>query len=110
MKLKAVVTLIYSLLVIVGGLMGYVKANSLPSLIMGSVFGLLLLLCAIAIFRESVLGHFSAIGISIILLSFFTYRFFQTYSLMPAGLMIMVSVMLLIVLFLKTGSTASMEE
>lgn len=110
MKLKATATLIYSLFVITGGLMGYIKANSLPSLVMGSIFGLLLLFCAIAIFRESVLGHFSAIGIGFILLAFFTYRFFQTYALMPAGLMIVLSVGLLVVLLLKANNALSIEE
>lgn len=110
MKLKATATLVYSLFVILGGLMGYIKAHSLPSLVMGSIFGLLLLVCAIALFRDSVLGHFSAIALGFILLIFFCYRFFQTYSFMPAGLMVVLSVGLLVVLMLKTNNSLSLEE
>jgi uncharacterized membrane protein (UPF0136 family) len=42
---------IYGLVSLVGGTIGYLKANSMPSLVAGGIAGILLLLCAFGITR-----------------------------------------------------------
>jgi uncharacterized membrane protein (UPF0136 family) len=52
----AVITGIYGVISLVGGIMGYVKAGSVASLVAGGVCGILLLLCAFGIARFPVLS------------------------------------------------------
>ena len=44
-----VVTILYGLVSLTGGIMGYVKAGSVPSLIAGGLAGVLLILCGVGI-------------------------------------------------------------
>lgn len=92
MKLPAAIAFIYGILLLIGGIMGHIKANSLPSLIMGTTFAVLIIACAIAMIKESVLGYTCAIVLSVLLTAFFTYRFFLSFKFMPAGLMAIVSI------------------
>src|SRR5207244_11843846 len=41
---------LYGLVSVVGGILGYVRAESVPSLVAGGIAGLLLLLCAAGVF------------------------------------------------------------
>jgi uncharacterized membrane protein (UPF0136 family) len=50
--IAAGVTALYGVISLTGGIIGYVKANSLISLLAGGVAGILLLLCAAGIFRQ----------------------------------------------------------
>jgi uncharacterized membrane protein (UPF0136 family) len=45
----AVVTILYGLISLTGGIMGYVKAHSVPSLVAGGIAGVLLILCGVGI-------------------------------------------------------------
>jgi uncharacterized membrane protein (UPF0136 family) len=47
----AVVTGLYGLISLVGGIIGYMKANSVASLVAGGICGILLILCAVGIPR-----------------------------------------------------------
>ena len=78
MKYSAITAIIYSVLLFAGGMIGYYKAHSVPSLVMGTVFAVLLLISGIAMMKNSVLGYFSAAGFSLLLTIFFTYRFYLT--------------------------------
>jgi uncharacterized membrane protein (UPF0136 family) len=51
--LAAVLTAVYGLISLAGGITGYVKANSTPSLIAGAISGILLLFCAFGVVRLS---------------------------------------------------------
>lgn len=98
MKLAGWITVIYALIVIAGGIMGYIKADSTASLLMGSIFGLLLLLSAIGIITHIYLTAYLAILLTLILDAFFTYRWLITFKFMPAGLMSIISFVVLIIL------------
>lgn len=96
MKIKALLTFLYAILVLVGGITGYTKASSFPSLIMGTGFSILLFISAVGQYKRSVLAQFGAIVLAAVLALFFLWRFFQTFSLMPAGVMVILSVLVLI--------------
>lgn len=102
MKTKAILTFLYALLVLIGGITGYAKASSLPSLLMGVAFAILLTISAVGQFKKSVLAQYSAIILTAILGLFFAWRFSQTFSFMPAGVMVIISLLVLIPLIGKT--------
>ena len=74
--LAGIVTLLYGLTSIAGGTLGYVRADSLPSLLAGTVCGLLLLLCGVGIFKGPRLSFLSLLGsllVSLALVGRFVY-------------------------------------
>jgi uncharacterized membrane protein (UPF0136 family) len=94
------IILIYGLLVLVGGIMGYVKANSMPSLIAGGVSGLVLIGSAIAMWRGFyVIGWWIALIVAALLLARFGYAAAANgFKMMPGGLMIILSVIAILAL------------
>lgn len=88
--------IVFGLLTIVGGVMGYVKAGSTASLIAGSVSGILLLLAAFLLPGNLVVGLALAAVVSILLAGRFVPAFIKTGHVMPAGLMSVLSVIGLI--------------
>ncbi|MBA3322686.1 MAG: TMEM14 family protein [Pyrinomonadaceae bacterium] len=106
MKLMvAWVILIYGLLVAVGGVMGYVRAQSLPSLLAGGISGLLLIGAAVAMMRGSFqLGWWAALIIALLLLARFGAAAVNEFKMMPGGLMIILSIIAIIALLF--GRTA----
>ncbi|MBF2026163.1 MAG: TMEM14 family protein [Oscillatoriales cyanobacterium C42_A2020_001] len=84
--------LLYAVLVIAGGVMGYVKAQSQPSLISGVTSGIALLIAwLITFFQSYTTGMAVATLLAIALLIVFAIRFRKTGKFMPAGLMAIVS-------------------
>ncbi len=98
MTLGILVALAYGILVIVGGIIGYFKANSIVSLISGSVSGLLLVFAAIVQFQGHNWGSILATIVTTILLIFFTLRLVKTRKFMPAGLMTILGIVALAVM------------
>lgn len=84
--------IVFGLLTIVGGVMGYVKAGSTASLIAGSISGILLLVAAFLLPTNIVVGLALAAVISIALACRFVPAFMKTHQIMPAGLMSVLSV------------------
>jgi len=82
---------IYIVLLVVGGLIGYFKAKSPVSLIMSVLFAVALSLCAAGIiFKDYVADIFLAA-----LLVVFAIRLAKTKKFMPAGLMLIVTLITL---------------
>lgn len=98
MNAAAVTTLLYALLILAGGAIGHVQAKSLTSLIMGIVFGALLLGSAFTLFRKKEIGRWSSLILVVLLDAFFTYRFTLTHKFMPSGLFAIVSTLVLFLL------------
>ena len=84
--------LIFGLLTILGGVMGYVRAGSTASIIAGSVSGILLLVAAFLLPNNVAVGLMLAGLVSILLAGRFLPAFLKTGSLMPAGMMAALSV------------------
>jgi uncharacterized membrane protein (UPF0136 family) len=104
MQFNGIVVVVYALLVMVGGMIGFIKANSVPSLVMGITFALGLLLCAVAMVKGIKLGYYASIILALILTIFFTYRYGISQHFMPAGLMSILSIVIIIALFLGNKS------
>ena len=106
MKLAALTTLTYGFMVLTGGVVGYIQAKSMPSLINGIIFGIGLLICSKFIWQGSIPAGYISGGMTLLLALFFGYRFLSTNKFMPGGVMLIVSslalVLLLLGLFLKS--------
>lgn len=85
---------IYALLLLIGGVVGHYTAGSLASLISGSAFALVF---GILAFQKGKAVNYITIGLTLVLLGFFGYRYyFLGFKFMPAGLMILLSLLLLV--------------
>jgi uncharacterized membrane protein (UPF0136 family) len=84
--------IVFGLLTIAGGVMGYVRAGSTASIIAGSISGLLLLAAAFLMPGNVVVGLALAAVVSILLAGRFVPAFMKTGDFMPAGMMSVLSV------------------
>ncbi len=84
---------IYGVLTIVGGLIGYLKAGSVISVVSGGIAGLLLLLAAWLLTTNQLAGLSIALIVSLLLAGRFVPKFIGTGKIMPAGLMSLLSVL-----------------
>lgn len=91
MKLTGIVILVYGVITLAGGIIGYMSARSMVSLISGGVFGAILIIDSFYIFKSNSLAIYLALAISIILSVTFGIRFSKTFSMVPTGLMLIVS-------------------
>jgi uncharacterized membrane protein (UPF0136 family) len=83
--------LVFGVLTIAGGIMGYVKARSVASIIAGTITGALLIVAGYILSAHRELGLALALVTSAILAGQFIPRFLRTRRLMPAGLMSLLS-------------------
>jgi uncharacterized membrane protein (UPF0136 family) len=89
--------IIFGILTIAGGIVGYVKAGSMASIIAGSISGVLLLLAAWLMPEHQAAGLILALVVSLLLAAQFVPKFFRTFKVMPAGLMSVLSAIGIIV-------------
>ncbi len=89
--------LIFGALTIIGGVIGYVKAGSLPSIIAGSITGVLLLVAGALLPEHRAAGLATAFVISLLLAAQFVPKFIRTGKAMPAGMMSILSVIGIVV-------------
>lgn len=89
--------IIFALLTIAGGIMGYVKAGSTASIIAGSISGILLLVAAFLLPTHIAAGLVLAAVVSVLLAGRFLPAFLKTGKPMPAGMMSILSVIGIVV-------------
>jgi uncharacterized membrane protein (UPF0136 family) len=89
--------LIFGALTIIGGVIGYVKAGSLPSIIAGAITGVLLLVAGWILPANRNPGLIIAFIVSLVLAAQFVPKFIRTAKVMPAGLMSILSVIGIVV-------------
>ena len=82
---------IYIVLLVIGGLIGFLKGKSQISLIISVIFALALSLCAAGI----VFQHYVADILLAVLLVVFAMRLSKTKKFMPGGLMLVITVVAL---------------
>lgn len=88
----------YGILAIVGGIIGYVQAQSKPSLISGTISGLLLIFAGVMQLQGQGWGLIIATIVTAVIVIVFTIRLTKTRKFMPAGLMIVLGVAALMVM------------
>jgi uncharacterized membrane protein (UPF0136 family) len=96
----AILVWVYGVLVLAGGVMGFVKARSKPSLISGVVFGVLLVADGFWMFYEPYKGMMLALGLPAMLAAMMGVRWAVTRKFMSAGLMFVLSLLALVLIFL----------
>ena len=96
MSLGKIVLLVYAFLLITGAFMGF-KAGSKVSLIMGLVSGVFVLLAVYLLKLNPQMGYGLAIIVSGVLSITFVIRFIKTQQLMPAGMLLALSLIALCV-------------
>lgn len=99
--MAASVIFIYAVLLAVGGIVGYCKACSWPSLVMGVGSGLVMALCAWAMQKGKLPAYVVALSLSVMLSGFFGYRFFLSLHWMPSGVMMISSLFVVLTLIFK---------
>jgi uncharacterized membrane protein (UPF0136 family) len=77
----------FGVLTVAGGVMGFVKAKSRPSLIAGSLSGALLILAGYLVLTHGRLGLLIGLGVSAALAARFVMTYRKSKKVMPAGLM-----------------------
>lgn len=98
MNSAIVAAIAYGILAIVGGIIGYLQAQSRMSLISGSVSGLILLAAAGLQLQGYSWGLPLAALVTALLVIVFTGRLIKTRKFMPAGLMITLGTITLVIL------------
>ena len=91
MNIHASITWIYALLVLIGGIIGYIKAQSLVSFFMAAGFAILLGIAGWLMWKSRREGYYLAIALITFLGLFFLYRFSLSMKFMPAGFMVLLS-------------------
>jgi uncharacterized membrane protein (UPF0136 family) len=96
--------IVFGVLTIVGGVIGYVKAGSTASIIAGAISGIALIVAACLLPGNAAVGLIIAGLVSLALAGRFIPAFMRTGTLMPAGLMAglsLIGVIMAIVAWIK---------
>jgi uncharacterized membrane protein (UPF0136 family) len=101
MNISGYAVVIYGIFVILGGLIGYFQARSKASLIAGGISGAILFISGILMLRGTVEAAYLALVVAIVLTGLFGKRFAGKRKFMPAGLMLGLSLLMVIVLMLR---------
>lgn len=95
MNSSIIAALTYGILAIIGGIIGYIKANSQVSLFSGIISGLLLILAAYLQIQGQAWALILAVLVTVSLVIFFALRLAKTRKFMPAGLMVILGMLAL---------------
>ena len=99
LNIGVIATVFYGLLSIVGGIIGYTKSKSQPSLISGAISGLLLLIMAVLMSQGKIWAAIVAIVIIALLVIVFIVRWFKTKKFMPPVPMIFFGVLSIVLIY-----------
>jgi uncharacterized membrane protein (UPF0136 family) len=95
MNPSIIAAIAYGILALVGGIIGYVQAQSTASLASGSISSLLLILGGVMQLQGQAWGLVLASVVTAVLVIVFVIRFAKTRKFMPAGLMIVLGLVAL---------------
>ena len=92
MEAAKIYFVVFGVLTIAGGVVGYLKAGSVASIIAGSITGVLLLIAAFLLLQHRAIGLATAFIVSLLLAAQFVPKFIRTGRVMPPGMMSVLSV------------------
>jgi len=92
--------LLYAVVIAAGGVMGYVSAQSMVSLVNGLIAAVLLLVGLAISFKNPTAGFGLSAVVALALGVFFAYRFFTTGKWMPVGVTMILSAVAFVVMLL----------
>ena len=101
MNITAYAVIIYGILVFIGGLIGYFQARSRASLIAGGVSGAVLFAAGMSMLQGVVAASYLALLVAVALTALFGRRFAAKRAFMPAGLMLVLSLLMAGLLVLR---------
>lgn len=102
MNLGIVAAIAYGILAIIGGIIGYIQAQSKASLLSGIISGALLIIGGIIHLQGRTWGLALATFVTVGLIIVFGIRLTKTRKFMPAGLMAILGLAALVIM-LKEG-------
>ena len=82
---------VFGALTIIGGIIGYVKAGSVPSIVAGCITGILLIVAGLILPEHRAWGLGLGLIVSLLLAAQFIPKFVRTGRVMPAGMMTVLS-------------------
>ena len=85
----------YSVILMIGGVIGYLAAGSIVSLLMSAIFSILLILSLFLMRFTPLLGYRCTLLLISLLTLFFAYRWYSGNRFLPAGLMTIISLIIL---------------
>jgi uncharacterized membrane protein (UPF0136 family) len=92
--------LLYAVIIAAGGVMGYVAAQSVVSLVNGLVAAVILLVGLAISFKNPTAGFGLSAVVALALAAFFAYRFFTTGKWMPGGITMILSAIAFVLMLL----------
>jgi uncharacterized membrane protein (UPF0136 family) len=99
---STIALIIYGIIAIIGGIIGFIKSQSKASVISGSISGTGLLIAGIAAAQSQEWGKIAGMAIAALLIIVFIVRLIKTKKFMPAGLMILGGVATLAIAILSS--------
>lgn len=96
-KLSYLTSLVYALVVIIGGIIGYLKAQSKMSLLTGIISGICIFLACKVGKNNPKNAYLFICAICFMLASVFIIRFAATHAFMPSGLMLILSTLVFVI-------------
>lgn len=91
MNFSAIVIGVFGFFNIIGGIIGYVKAQSIASLLSGGIAGILLLICAYGVTKNSSIAAYGTIVISLLLGGRFLTTMIKNFKVMPDLIIVVLS-------------------
>lgn len=98
MNAAGAAAIVYGVLAIAGGIVGYLKTQSKASIISGGISGVILTVAGIAVLQGQVWGLALAAATAALLTIFFAIRYSKTRKVMPSGLMTILGAICLVVM------------
>ena len=96
-----IILIVYAVIVLIDGALAFRSGGSRAALMMGSVSSLMLAISGIEVLVGSRQGAYFGFGVNAALVLVFARRYLENMKMMPAGLMLAVSVIVAAILYAK---------
>jgi uncharacterized membrane protein (UPF0136 family) len=97
------IVLFYAFSILIGGIIGHIKAGSLASLLSGIFSSVFLLGSSWLMFKRKKSGYISAFVGALVLEGFFIWRFAKTLNFIPSGLLSVITLIIALIIGFKLG-------